>query len=183
MSMFTTNPFANPQTAQQAAQHEDYETPSPAPDHRLRPSPDGRKALSPLRPSAAFIGISWVALLVGATSFLIGLYNAEMLLSAKGFYLTLLMYGLFSAVAVQKAVRDRLEGVPVSALFVGLAWASVAAVLVLLSVGLWNAELLRSEKGFYAMSFLLSMFAAVAVQKNVRDTAAADALAAGEDDA
>jgi uncharacterized membrane protein YiaA len=29
--------------------------------------------------------------------------------------------------------------------------------------------LLRSEKGFYAMSFALSLFAVVAVQKNVRD--------------
>ena len=27
------------------------------------------------------------------------------------------------------------------------------------------------EKGFYAMSFVLSLFAAVAVQKNVRDVA------------
>ncbi len=31
-----------------------------------------------------------------------------------------------------------------------------------------------SEKGFYAMSYILSLFSAVAVQKNVRDIAAAD---------
>jgi uncharacterized membrane protein YiaA len=36
---------------------------------------------------------------------------------------------------------------------------------------LWNAKLGASEKGFYAMAFLLSLFAAVAVQKNVRDSA------------
>ncbi|MOA37901.1 Inner membrane protein YiaA [compost metagenome] len=41
--------------------------------------------------------------------------------------------------------------------------------MVLLTVGLWNADLLLSEKGFYAMSFCLSMFAAIAVQKNTRD--------------
>jgi len=39
-----------------------------------------------------------------------------------------------------------------------------------LIIGLWNAELLRSEKGFYAMSFLLAIFSAIAVQKNTRDT-------------
>jgi creatinine amidohydrolase len=39
----------------------------------------------------------------------------------------------------------------------------------LLTVGLWNAELEKSEKGFYAMSFVLSLFAAIAVQKNTRD--------------
>ena len=40
------------------------------------------------------------------------------------------------------------------------------------AVGLWNATLLRSEKGFYAMSFVLALYAAVTVQKNGRDAAA-----------
>jgi uncharacterized membrane protein YiaA len=31
----------------------------------------------------------------------------------------------------------------------------------------------RSEKGFYAMAFVLSLFAAIAVQKNTRDVKAA----------
>ncbi len=35
-----------------------------------------------------------------------------------------------------------------------------------------NAELLLSEKGFYAMAYLLSGFAAITVQKNVRDNQA-----------
>lgn len=43
--------------------------------------------------------------------------------------------------------------------------------VILIAVGLWNATLELSEKGFYAMSFVLSLFAAVAVQKNVRDLA------------
>jgi uncharacterized membrane protein YiaA len=46
--------------------------------------------------------------------------------------------------------------------------------IVLLVVGLWNATLLRSEKGFYAMSFTLSIFGAIAVQKNTRDLQQAD---------
>jgi len=43
------------------------------------------------------------------------------------------------------------------------------ATLLLLTVGLWNTDLTLSEKGFYAMAFTLSMFAAIAVQKNTRD--------------
>ena len=35
-----------------------------------------------------------------------------------------------------------------------------------------RAKLADSEKGFYAMAFLLALFGAVAVQKNVRDLAA-----------
>ena len=41
--------------------------------------------------------------------------------------------------------------------------------IVLLAIGLWNATLLLSEKGFYAMAFTLSLFAAIVVQKNTRD--------------
>ena len=123
------------------------------------------------RPTSAFVGASWLALIVGAATFLLGLWNAKMLLNEKGYYFTVLMYGLFSAVSLQKSVRDRLEGIPVTGLYFGLAWMSLGLSIMLLVVGLWNAELTSSEKGFYAMSFVLSLFAAVAVQKNVRDVA------------
>ena len=123
------------------------------------------------RPTAAFIGASWVALLIGSIAYFAGLWNAPMQLNEKGYYFTVLMYGLFSAVSLQKSVRDRLEGIPVTGLYYGLCWLSLSIALLLLTVGLWNATLSLSEKGFYAMAFLLSLFAAVAVQKNVRDVA------------
>jgi uncharacterized membrane protein YiaA len=123
------------------------------------------------RPTSAFIGASWSALFIGALAYLIGLWNAPMPLNEKGYYFTLLMYGLFSAVSLQKSVRDRLEGIPVTGLYFGLCWLSLGLAVLLLAVGLWNASFAPSEKGFYAMSFILSLFAAVAVQKNVRDMA------------
>ncbi|MBF9221396.1 inner membrane protein YiaA [Hymenobacter ruricola] len=120
--------------------------------------------------SSAFIGASWAALLVGFVAFNIGLWNAQMALNEKGYYFTVLMYGLFAAISVQKSVRDRLEGIPVTNLYYGISWVSVLLTVVLLAVGLWNATLTLSEKGFYAMSFVLSLFAAIAVQKNTRDS-------------
>ena len=54
------------------------------------------------------------------------------------------------------------------------AGSSVILSILLLTVGLWNATLLPSEKGFYAFAFLLALFAAVAVQKNIRDAQAAE---------
>jgi len=125
------------------------------------------------RPSAAFVGVSWIALFVGALAYNVGLWNAVMPLNEKGYYFTILMYGLFSSVSLQKSVRDRLEGISVTALYYGLCWISVLLCIALLTVGLWNATLASSEKGFYAMSFLMSLFGAVAVQKNVRDLARA----------
>jgi uncharacterized membrane protein YiaA len=126
------------------------------------------------RPSSAFIGASWFALIIGVSAFIIGLWNADMELNEKGYYFTVLMFGLFSAISVQKAVRDQLEDIPVTNLYYGLSWFATILSIILLTVGLWNADLLRSEKGFYAMSFCLSMFAAIAVQKNTRDVKAAE---------
>jgi uncharacterized membrane protein YiaA len=121
------------------------------------------------QPSAAFIGASWMALLIGMAGYLIGLGNAEMELNEKGYYFTVLMFGLFAAISVQKAVRDQLEDIPVTNLYYGIAWFSTILSIILLTVGLWNAEMIKSEKGFYAMSFVLSIFSAIAVQKNTRD--------------
>lgn len=126
-------------------------------------------------PSGAFVAASWAALFVGSIAYLIGLWNASMLLSEKGYYFAVLAYGLFAAVSVQKSVRDRLEGIPVTPLYVGLSWASVLLAIVLLTVGLWNADLALSEKGFYGMAFVLSLFAAITVQKNTRDLTASTA--------
>ena len=121
------------------------------------------------KPTSAFIAASWVALIAGAAAYIIGLFNAPMLLNEKGYYLILILYGLFAAVSLQKIVRDKLEGIQVTTIYFGLCWASIIICIALLAIGLWNASLALSEKGFYIMAFLLSLFGAVAVQKNIRD--------------
>ncbi|MEI6949433.1 inner membrane protein YiaA [Paraflavisolibacter sp. H34] len=123
------------------------------------------------KPSAAFIGASWVAMLTGAVGFIIGLWGSDMLLNEKGYYFTVLMFGLFAVVSLQKSVRDRLEGIPVTDIYYGICWFATLLSLVLLVIGLWNAaSLLPSEKGYYAFAFLLALFGAIAVQKNIRDS-------------
>jgi uncharacterized membrane protein YiaA len=121
------------------------------------------------KPSVAFIGASWIALGAGTLGFLIGLSRAEMLLNEKGFYFTVLMFGLFAVVSLQKSVRDRLEKLPVTDLYYGICWFATLLSISLLIIGLWNATILPSEKGFYAFSFLLAIFGAITVQKNTRD--------------
>jgi len=126
------------------------------------------------KPSNAFIGASWIAMGAGALGYLIGLYRAEMQLNEKGYYFTVLMFGLFAVGSLQKSVRDRLEGIQVTDLYYGICWFATILSVVLLTIGLWNATILPSEKGFYAFSFLLAIFGAVAVQKNTRDTLQAE---------
>lgn len=48
------------------------------------------------KPTPAFVAASWVALLAGAAAYCIGLFNADMLLNEKGYYLILILYGLFA---------------------------------------------------------------------------------------
>lgn len=122
------------------------------------------------KPTSAYIGASWVALGVGILGFLVGLWNAEMQLNEKGYYFTVLILGLYSAISLQKAVRDKDENIPVSGLYYMISWAVLIGSVLLVSIGLWNATLLRSEKGFYGMAFCLALFAVITIQKNIRDT-------------
>lgn len=80
-----------------------------------------------LSPTGTFIGASWAALLVGGCSlFDKSLERADTSQGKRGPYFTSLMYAFFSAVFLQKSVRDRLKGIKVT-----------------------------GEKGFYVMSFVL----------------------------
>lgn len=119
--------------------------------------------------STAYIAASWLALGTGLIGYLVGLVRSEMLLNEKGYYFTIIMFGLFAVVSLQKAVRDKLEKIPVTELYYGICWFATLISIILLVIGLWNAGLLPSEKGFYVFAFLLSLFGAISVQKNIRD--------------
>lgn len=125
-------------------------------------------------PTSAFKGAAWIALLLGVSAYLIGLFNAGMQLNEKGYYFAVLIFGLYAAVSLQKAVRDRDEGVPVTPIYYGISWLALIIAVALMGIGLYNAgSIILSEKGFYGMAFALSLFAAVTIQKNIRDTEAA----------
>lgn len=130
--------------------------------------------MSVQKPSKAFYLASVVALITGAAAYIIGLLNADMLLNEKGYYFAVFLFGLFSAVSVQKTVRDKMEGIQTTRIYLIICWVGLASAIALLVVGLVNANLLLSEKGFYGMAFVLSLFAAITVQKNVRDSQQAE---------
>ena len=126
------------------------------------------------KPTKAFRIASLAALVVGVAAYFIGLYNAPMALNEKGYYFTIMLFGLFSVVSLQKTVRDKMEGVPATKAYFLASAVATASAVVLLVIGLLNAELLLSEKGFFGMAFILSLFAAITVQKNVRDSQTTD---------
>lgn len=122
-----------------------------------------------LKTSKSFVMASWLALGAGISGYLIGLSRSEMLLNEKGYYFTVLMFGLFAVISLQKSVRDKIEGYPVTEIYYGICWFGTILSIALLIIGLYNASLLPSEKGFYAFAFLLGIFGAISVQKNTRD--------------
>ena len=135
------------------------------------------------KPTKAFRIASLAALVVGVAAYFIGLYNAPMALNEKGYYFTIMLFGLFSVVSLQKTVRDKMEGVPTTKAYFLASAVATASAIVLLLIGLLNAELLLSEKGFFGMAFILSLFAAITVQKNVRDSQTTDELSNTKSDA
>ena len=100
-----------------------------------------KRAIEPKRskysPSPAFVGASWLALLTSITTYLIGLYNATMQLNEKGYYFTLLAFGLFSAVSLQKVVRDKADEIPITNIYYGLCWVALISAVLLMAIGFW----------------------------------------------
>ena len=72
-----------------------------------------KSQLAAYKPTTAYVGTSWAVMLVGVVAFLLGLWNAQsMLLNEKGYYFAVLILGLYSAISLQKTLRDRSEGIP-----------------------------------------------------------------------
>lgn len=132
-----------------------------------------KSQLAAYKPTTAYVGTSWAVMLVGVLAYLVGLWNAQsMLLNEKGYYIAVLALGLYSAISLQKTLRDRSEGIPTTNMYYFISWAALGLSIALIALGLMNADSLSlSEKGFYMMAFTMSLFAAVTIQKNTRDEA------------
>ena len=118
----------------------------------------------------AFYIASWVALGIGVSSYLVGLWNAELENAIKGYYFTVFAFGLYAAVSIQKTVRDRIEQIPVSSIYYGISWAAIILALSLFGIAIYqNDDLILSEKGFYSIAYVLSLYSCIVVQKNVSD--------------
>lgn len=62
-----------------------------------------------MRNTAAFTMMSYLCLVIGYAMFLIGLYNAPFELNVKGYYIAVVLLISYSAIGVQKVVRDNAE--------------------------------------------------------------------------
>ena len=126
-----------------------------------------------MKPSFAFVALSWVAALAGVVLYGSMLFNSAALTwSDKNFFAAILVFAVYAAISVQKIVRDRIEGVPFTNLYYGVSWLAVIVAIGMFVNGLFGVNVTMSERGFYGMAMLLTLFGAIAIQKNTRDLAA-----------
>ncbi|KGI83829.1 hypothetical protein JY98_15590 [Exiguobacterium mexicanum] len=118
----------------------------------------------------AFNFISWIAVIGGIVVYLAGLWRSEMQLNEKGYYFAILLLGLFSSISIQKTVRDKIDNIPTTQAYYIACIVAFFASIALMVIGLINADMLPSEKGFYGIAFFLCLFGSIAVQKNIRDS-------------
>ena len=72
------------------------------------------------QPSFALVVSPWAALIAGFAAFLIGVWYAGMQLNENGYYITVLAFGLYAAISLQKSVRDRAGSIPVTGIYCAL---------------------------------------------------------------
>ena len=75
-------------------------------------------------PTKAFRIAAVAALIIGVASYLIGLFNAYMQLTENGYYLTIMLLGLFAVVSLQKTIRDKMAGIEVTRAYFTLSLAA-----------------------------------------------------------
>lgn len=109
--------------------------------------------------------ISWLLIIVGAAIYIIGLWHACPLLNGKGYFLGVLMTGMFvTYVYLREEMRERLD-----ARFTSVCQMVMLVTVGLLVVGVWNAPLLPVERAVYLVAFficLLGQFLLLCSSKN-----------------
>ncbi|GAA3580641.1 inner membrane protein YiaA [Gibbsiella greigii] len=61
------------------------------------------------------------------------------------------------------------QNIPVSPAFIVISWLAMLGGALVYLVGLWRADMELNEKGYYVAVLALGLFAAVSLQKTVRD--------------
>lgn len=124
-------------------------------------------------PSGAWQGVSWFAFALGAVTYLYAVWYAEGITVGERYFLyTAALFSLYGCLGVSKVVRDKQEGIPVTALFYGLSFIAALAPFVLVSYNmLFDSTLAASSRTLIGMAFALSAYATLGIAKNERDKA------------
>ena len=124
-------------------------------------------------PSGAWQGVSWFAFGLGAIVFLYGVWYAPGISVGERYFLyTAALFSLYGCLGVSKVVRDRTEGIPVTALFYGLSFVAAIAPFALVSYNmLFDSLLPVTSRTLLGMSFALTAYATLGIAKNERDKA------------
>ncbi len=153
---------------------------TPATEPTDYPPPTTRPLAVPA-PSGAWQGVSWFAFTLGAVTYLFTVWYAVGITVGERYFLyTAALFSLYGCLGVSKVVRDRQEGIPVTALFYGLSFVAALAPFVLVSYNmLFDSTLPTSSRTLIGMAFALTAYATLGIAKNERDKACVRPTALG----
>lgn len=140
-------------------------------------SAGGIQLFASLKPSPVFVGASWLVVAFAAIALTLVLYDLDAEAAVKGFYAIVVLFAMFGVVALSKAVRDKIEGIPVSPAFYGLSFAAVAIPATILIVMLLFSDFAVATRWLIFICSVMLIYVTAAVQKNIRDLAAFKSLA------
>ena len=106
--------------------------------------------------------LPWILFLSGALIYVMCLWQACPLLSGKGYFLGVLMTGMFVTYVYQRAVNLNQS----DERFASVCQMVTLITIGLLLVGVWNAPLSPLEKGLYPMAFIVCLLGQVLLMRS-----------------
>lgn len=110
--------------------------------------------------------LPWMLFLSGTLIYVIGLWRVCPMLSGKGYFLGVLMTGMFVTYAYQHAKTRHQNDECFSSVCQMVALITTGLLLV----GIWNAPLLPFEKGLYPAAFVMGLVGQVLLLRPLKDT-------------
>lgn len=108
--------------------------------------------------------LPWILFFSGTLIYVIGLCRACPLLSGKGYFLGVLMTGMFVTYAYQRAENLNQN----DERFTSVCQMVVLITVGLLLVGVWNAPLSPLEKGLYPAAFIVCLLGQVLLMRSAK---------------
>lgn len=118
----------------------------------------------------SWFGISWIAFIVAFVTIGIGIYNLDMPLSVKGYYVQSFLMIILASLNLQKTLYDIDESVSsVTSQWLLITWIAFLGGIITFAIGIYNLDAALSVKGFYSQSLILIVLVSINLQKTTME--------------
>lgn len=117
-----------------------------------------------------WFGISWLAFIIAFVTIGIGIYNLDMPLSVKGYYVQSFLMIILASLNLQKTLSDIDDNVSsVTSQWLLITWIAFLGGIITFAIGIYNLDAALSVKGFYSQSLVLIVLVSINLQKTTME--------------